>query len=143
MKLEKSSSEDSVNLGASQTKVEPIITPPPAHSNHQRQPVSSSPTDMSNIVGNRTPFGVAQAPQYVSNPYLSLPNHVSVPGGLNLNSLSPHAAATLNGKPSPSETEKVSNSCHKCFTLSTIPASLFKHFQVFYIFNIYNLALSY
>ncbi|OWF43210.1 transcription factor SOX-13-like isoform X4 [Mizuhopecten yessoensis] len=81
---------------------EPIVTPPPAHSNHRRQVATSTPpTDtVTSFMQARSPFGL---PQYVASPYM-MANHLPVSAVLN--SLSAHSSL-LNGK-SHSELEKES-----------------------------------
>ncbi|XP_069133821.1 transcription factor SOX-13-like isoform X2 [Argopecten irradians] len=81
---------------------EPIVTPPPAHSNHRRQTATSTPpTDTAvSFMPTRSPFGL---PQYVTSPYM-MANHLPVSAVLN--SLSAHSPL-LNGK-SHSDLEKES-----------------------------------
>ncbi|XP_060078543.1 transcription factor SOX-13-like isoform X2 [Ylistrum balloti] len=81
---------------------EPIVTPPPAHSNHRRQTATSTPpTDTAtSFMQTRSPFGL---PQYVTSPYM-MTNHLPVSAVLN--SLSAHSPL-LNGK-SHSDLEKES-----------------------------------
>lgn len=81
---------------------EPMVTPPPAHSNHRRQVATSTPpTDtVTSFLQARAPFGL---PQYVTSPYM-MPSHLPVSAVLS--NLSAHSSL-LNGK-SHADLDKVS-----------------------------------
>lgn len=113
MKMERLHPDDYPVLGADGTiKREPDVTPPPAHSNHNKrtpsvpisvpvsQPMPTLP-EVSQYLGIR-PFGLSS--QYVTSPFLNLPPHLGLPGFPGLG----HHHSQLNGKLSPSDTDKES-----------------------------------
>ncbi|KAK7500464.1 hypothetical protein BaRGS_00008371 [Batillaria attramentaria] len=114
MKAERPSMDDYVSAGNDgKAKPEPVVTPPPAHSNHHKrtptapvsvavsQPMPSLP-EVSQYLGIR-PFGLSS--QYVTSPFLNLPSHLGLPA---FPGLAAHHSQSLNGKLSPSDTEKES-----------------------------------
>ncbi|KAK3605548.1 hypothetical protein CHS0354_013189 [Potamilus streckersoni] len=104
MKLERPSDEYLGFPFMSSAKPEKVVTPPPAHSNHHRQTVASTPPMASTFVGVRPHF---IPPQYVTSPFMGLASHLPVSAVLNNLSNNMTHSHLLNGK-SHSESEKES-----------------------------------